>query len=61
MHANQIIEDVPLMDMDGDQCFILHPLEFGQVLSSDLNQGIQDVQEEGIGLHHDPLVNSSMI
>ena len=50
---HQLIKDVPLMNMDGDECFKLGSLHFGQVPGGLSNQLIQKFQERLVGGHHD--------
>ena len=49
----QLVEDVSLVNVDGDQSFKLHSLHFGQIPSGDVNQLVQNVQEELVCLTHD--------
>ena len=57
MHKSyKVIEDVPLMNMDGDKRLIFYSLHFSQVLCSDFNQCIQHVEKIGVGGTHNLFV-----
>ena len=49
----QIIKDISLVNVDGDQCFILSSLHLRQIFNGDVNQCVQHLQEVLVGfLHH---------
>ena len=59
-HAtHQVIEDIPLVDVDGDEGLKLHTLHLLQVLSGHSNEGVQHLKEVRIGLGHDLLITTS--
>ena len=60
LHATyQVIEDIPLVDVDGDEGLKLHALHLLQVLSGHSNEGVQHLKEVCIGLGHDLLITAS--
>lgn len=61
MGTYHVIEDIPLVDMYSDECFILDPLHLAQVLGGHLNQSVQHLQKVGISLSHHFLVRASTL
>ena len=59
--ADQIIEDVSLMNVDGDEGLILDSLNLTEVLSCHFNQCIEQIQEESVCLCHHFLVGASIL
>ena len=53
---HQVIEDVPLVHVDGDEGLVLDPLHLAQVLSRHGDEGVEHLQEVGVGGSHDLLV-----
>ena len=60
-HSDQVIEDVSLVDVDGDECLVLDALHLAQVLSGHLDQCGQHIQEESVGLAHHLLIGASTL
>ncbi len=50
------MEDVPLMEMDGDESFKHTTLNLGEVLCGDIDEHVQHFQEDLICIIHDLLV-----
>lgn len=49
----QVIKDISLMDVNGDEGLKLCPLIFGEILSGHIDQQVQDIQEVLVGIGHD--------
>ena len=47
------MEDVSLVEVDGDESLELPALNLGEVLCGDINQDVQDVQEFHVSGIHD--------
>lgn len=58
--THQIVKNVSLMDMDGDESLKLHTLNLGQVLQGLVDQTIQHLQESLVSGGHDLLVGTSV-
>ena len=52
IYSYQVIEDIALMDVDGDECFEFCPLHFGEVSCCLVDQGVEQFEEELVGLRH---------
>lgn len=52
----QVIKDVSLMDMDGHKGLKFRPLHLRQLLSRNIDQGVQQVQKLLIGGRHHFLI-----
>ena len=50
------MEDVPLVEVDGDEGLELPTVNLGQVLCGDINKGVQNVEKLHICASHDLLV-----
>ena len=50
--AHQVVKDIPLVDMDGDEGLKHCPLHFGQVPGCLVNQCVEQFQETLVGLLH---------
>ena len=59
--THKVIEDVPLMDMDGDKGFELGSVHLGEVGDGDVNQCVQHDQEVLIGLFHHLFLSASPV
>lgn len=57
--THHVIEDIPLVNVDGDESLKLYTLHLLQVLSGDCNEGVQHLEEVCIGLSHDLLITAS--
>lgn len=57
LSAHQLVEDVPLVDVDGDERLILGPLISAQIPGRHINQLIEEVEELLIGRLHDLSTN----
>lgn len=55
------MEDVPLMKMDGDKRFKLPPHYFWQILSGDVNEHVEHLQEDLVDVVHYLLVSASRV
>lgn len=58
--ADQSIENVPLMDVDGDQSFKFHPFQFGQIPGRLIDQSVQKFQKSVVCFGHHFLVTASL-
>ena len=56
----QVVEDVPLMDVNGNERLVLGTLDLGQVLQCHVNQAVQHLQERLVGGGHDLFVRASV-
>ena len=54
------MEDIPLMKMDGNECLKLPTNDLGQLLSCDIDELVQQVQELLVGPSHNLLVLSGI-
>ena len=54
----QVVKDVSLMHMNGDQRLEFSPLHLGQLLGGDVDQGVEQVEELLVGGRHDFLVGA---
>ena len=52
----QIIEDISLMHVDGDEGLVLNPLHLAQVLRRHGDERVEHLEEVGVGGSHDLLV-----
>ena len=60
-HTYQIVKDVLLVDVDGDQCFVLSSLHARQFLRRDFDELVENVEEHVAGHRHDLLVSASQL
>ena len=54
------MEDVSLMEMDGDECLKLPSLDLGEVLRCHVDESVENVKEDLISGAHDFLVRASI-
>ncbi len=52
LRTDQVIEDVPLVDHDGDERLVLGPLDAPQVPGRLVDQGVEQLQEVLVRLSH---------
>ena len=58
---HQFIKDILLMDVNGDQRFDFHTIEFGQIFGGLVNQRIENVQKFLRRISHDLLVGFCVV
>ncbi len=49
------------MEMNGDECLKLSPLNLGEVLGGDINQHVQHLQEDIVSVVHNLLVTATAV
>ena len=49
----QVIKDISLVNVDGDECLKLGSLVLSELLGSDVNQGVQHLHEVLVSRCHD--------
>ena len=54
----QVVEDISLMQVNGDECLKLSPFDFGEVLRCHIDKSIEHVQEDLISGGHYLLVGA---
>lgn len=57
LSTHQLVEDVSLVDMDGDERLVLGPLISAQLSGCHVNQLVEQIQELLIGRLHDLSAN----
>jgi len=60
-HTHQVVEDVLLMDVYGDERLVLGPLGARQFLRRDLDELVEDVEKHVARHRHDLLVGSRQL
>ena len=59
--THQIVEYIPLMYVNCDERFELCPFHLGQIFRRLLDENVEHVEEELIGLRHDPAILSGIL
>ena len=55
------MENIPLMEVNGDESLKLPPLNLGEILCCDVDQHVKHLQEHIVGVVHDLLVASAVV
>lgn len=50
------MKDIPLMEMDGDECFIFPPFYLRESLCGHINEHVEHLKEDLVSAVHDLLV-----